>query len=418
MDVIDKLVSIEEQIAGLHAQQLRLIASLRDPITDFKGFARDEVAAALRWSDGTARERFHIAAETTLYFPELLDALDDGQVTFGHVASFCELTAHLDEDTAALVMENVLDYAQTHSIADFRRKVKRELLKADPVVAEYAYEQALQDRRVWSAPAEPGMATVGAVLPAEGAATLMAALAFLTSQPEPDDDRSKDQRMADALVRLGRDVLAGGCSHCGLPARVVGPSVTVTVALSTLLDLDQQGGDLNGEAIPAELARALAADETGTWRRLVTDEVGHLVDYGRSTYRVPTPLREHIVIRWDLCVFPGCRRRAVNADIDHVTPWSEGGETNVENCVPLCARHHHLKHEAAGWQLKLLPDAVEWTDPNGRTYHVQPHTYPLDQTSRSIVRLTDNLNPAAARADDDRTIEDSDQSRPSRRDHS
>ena len=82
------------------------------------------------------------------------------------------------------------------------------------------------------------------------------------------------------------------------------------------------------------------------------------------------------------------------------------------------ATHHHLKHEAAGWQLKLLPDAVEWTDPNGRTYHVQPHTYPLDQTSRSIVRLTDNLNPAAARADDDRTIEDSDQSRPSRRDHS
>jgi len=289
MDVIDKLVSIEEQIAGLHAQQLRLIASLRDPIADFKGFARDEVAAALRWSEGVARDRFHIAAETTQYFPELLDALESGQVTFGHVASFCELTAHLDEDTAALVMENVLDYAQTHSIADLRRKVKRELLKADPVIAEYAYEQALEDRRVWSAPADPGMATVGAVLPTEGAATLMGALTFLAEQVTDGDDRTKDQRMADALVRLGRDVLAGGCSHCDLPARVVGPSVNVTVALSTLLELDEQPGELDGEAIPAELARTLANDQTATWRRLVTDELGHLVDYGRSTYRVPVP---------------------------------------------------------------------------------------------------------------------------------
>ena len=298
MDVIDKLVSIEEQIAGLHAQQLRLIASLRDRIADFKGFARDEVAVALRWSDGVARERFHIAAETTEYFPELLDALDAGQVTFGHVSSFCELTAHLDEDTAALLMENVLDYAQSHSIADFRRKVKRELVKADPVVAEYTYEQALEDRRVWSAPAEPGMATMGAVLPAEGAATLMSALTFLTSQPQPGDTRSKDQRMADALVQLARDALAGGCSHCNLPARVVGSSVNITIALSTLLDLDDQPGELDGEAIPAELARALAHDQTGTWRRLITDQLGHLDGIAAQTpprrRRVDRPGRPHL----------------------------------------------------------------------------------------------------------------------------
>jgi len=83
MTVIDDLVSLERQIAGLHARQLRLIASLRDPSADFKGFAREEVAVALRWSEGVARERFHIAEETTHYFPGLLDALDDGHVTFG-----------------------------------------------------------------------------------------------------------------------------------------------------------------------------------------------------------------------------------------------------------------------------------------------------------------------------------------------
>ena len=74
------------------------------------------------------------------------------------------------------------------------------------------------------------------------------------------------------------------------------------------------------------------------------------------------------------------------------------------------SRHDDLKHEAAGWQLKLLPDAVEWTDPAGRTYHVEPHTRPLDTTTRSTISSTDNPSPAAAWADDDGTG-DSDQLR-------
>ena len=58
-------------------------------------------------------------------------------------------------------------------------------------------------------------------------------------------------------------------------------------------------------------------------------------------------------------------------------------------------RHHKLKHET-GWQVKLLPaGATEWTDPAGHTYLVQPHTHPLDTTTRSIVRLTDNPSPVA-----------------------
>jgi hypothetical protein len=66
------------------------------------------------------------------------------------------------------------------------------------------------------------------------------------------------------------------------------PAIPVCVALSTLLGLDQQPGELAGTGpIPASIARRLAADPTGTWRRLVTDELGKLVDYGRTTYRPP-----------------------------------------------------------------------------------------------------------------------------------
>jgi len=30
--------------------------------------------------------------------------------------------------------------------------------------------------------------------------------------------------------------------------------------------------------------------------------------------------------------------------------WIEGGETNLDNCVLLCKRHHRMVHEG-GWQL-------------------------------------------------------------------
>jgi hypothetical protein len=42
----------------------------------------------------------------------------------------------------------------------------------------------------------------------------------------------------------------------------------------------------------------------------------------------------------------------------------------------LCARHHHLKHEA-GWRYEPLPDGdLLWTAPTGHTYRRSAATYP------------------------------------------
>jgi hypothetical protein len=66
------------------------------------------------------------------------------------------------------------------------------------------------------------------------------------------------------------------------------PAINVTVSLGTLLGCDDQPAHLDGYGpITAALARRLAADQTGSWRRLVTDENGRLLDYGRKTYRPP-----------------------------------------------------------------------------------------------------------------------------------
>lgn len=158
------------------------------------------------------------------------------------------------------------------------------------------------------------------------------------------------------------------------------------VAASTLLGIDDQPGELSGHGpIPAALARELAADPHGTWQRLVTDDLGRLIDYGRTRYTPPTRLREFVIARDRECQFPGCHRQGKNCEIDHLQPWVDGGSTNQHNLICLCRRHHHLKHDTT-WTIERLPDgSLRWISPYGRVHVNEPVGYPIDRTLDSDV---------------------------------
>ncbi|MGH4009305.1 MAG: hypothetical protein ACRDTH_14330 [Pseudonocardiaceae bacterium] len=80
--------------------------------------------------------------------------------------------------------------------------------------------------------------------------------------------------------------------------------VSVIVPITTLLGLDDYGGELVGHGpIFAGLAREIAAQ--GTWRRLLTDLAsGTLYDHGRTTYTPPTGLADFVRARDLRCRFP------------------------------------------------------------------------------------------------------------------
>ena len=150
----------------------------------------------------------------------------------------------------------------------------------------------------------------------------------------------------------------------------ISPTVLVTVDLTTLTgDLDEPGELAGYGPIPAGLARRIAADPTSTWRRLVTDPLGQVIDLSRTRYRPPKQLADHVRAQHPTCAFPTCNRRAQDCDLDHVCPWSEDGGTCPANLIPLCSRHHHLKHDA-DWKVDYEPATgiVEWTSPTGRKY--------------------------------------------------
>jgi hypothetical protein len=220
-------------------------------------------------------------------------------------------------------------------------------------------------------PQPDGVSELWALLPADGAALINTVLASLAAPKTAGEIRTVDQRRADCLV----DVFARVLGDPALPEQHGHrPAIQVTVAASTLLGCDERPADLDGYGpITAAMARRIAADPTGTWRRLLTDPAtGHLLDYGRRTYRPPTALTDHVLARDRTCVFPGCPRSARRCDLDHDQPWTTGGTTTVENLHPLCRRHHTAKHHA-GWQHQHHPDGTHhWTAPTGHTYTTHP----------------------------------------------
>jgi hypothetical protein len=240
-------------------------------------------------------------------------------------------------------------------------------------------------------PQDDGTCELWALLGADAAATLKSALDHAADTNAGLDERSADQRRADALTDLALNALAAPGALAGAGAgRGVRPAVNVTVALSTLLGLDQQPGELDGHGpIPAALARAIAFDTTGTWRRLLTDPTGRLIETGATTYRPPTATARHVRAQHPTCRFPGCRHPAPRCHLDHITAWTHGGTTHPDNLQPLCPRHHHLKHDT-GWQVHRDPDnTTHWRSPSGHTYPQPPDPLPLDTTTASHHPNTD-----------------------------
>ncbi len=385
---VDLLVALERQQAWLAARQQRVLAAMADHTADAAdpadrtgaSWVREDVACALRLSGLTAQSRLHTATDLAHRLPKTLRQLDRGAISYLHARALTDAVTALDDRTVTEVERRVLPKATEQTLANFKTSVRRAVTTFAPARAEQQREQAMAERRVCITPREDGMAELWALLPAEGAAAVSAAIDALASARSADDPRTADQRRADALVELG--IAALHDPH--LPrAQGMRPAVQVTIALSTLLGVDDQPGELAGQGpIPASVARRIAADPTGTWRRLVTDPTGRLLDYGTSTYRPPADLTRFVTARDQTCTFPGCRRPAHRCDLDHEIPASAGGATSADNLAVLCRRHHRAKHEA-GWQVRRNQQTgtSHWTSPTGHRYTSTPPPCPSDQTA-------------------------------------
>ncbi|WP_275078495.1 HNH endonuclease signature motif containing protein [Parafrankia soli] len=181
------------------------------------------------------------------------------------------------------------------------------------------------------------------------------------------DSRSRDQIRADVLV----DLLCGRAEH----AVPLACEVRVVVPVTVLLGLAEDPGEIPGYGpVPAAVAREMAARPGSTWRRILTDPQGTLVEI--ADRRLPTAAQaRHVRARNRGCVFPGCARTSRRADIDHTVAHTTGGPTLNRNLGPICRKHHRMKHSDR-WQLTQPQEGTfVWTGPFGATRVTHPHSY-------------------------------------------
>ena len=79
---------------------------------------------------------------------------------------------------------------------------------------------------------------------------------------------------------------------------------------------------------------------------MLEDDQGNTLNIGRRSRIVPRAMSHALRIRDAGCRYPGCTQTHYT-DSHHIKHWAQGGETSMENLVPLCRFHHGLLHKGA-----------------------------------------------------------------------
>lgn len=387
------------EIAALQQEALVRVAGLRrqETLVDLGHSAitiddavRSEVALALHWSESQAQRRIDAARIITDLLPSTSEHLSEGAISLPHalaIADAVERIAHgmhldpvnhgNDEELRQVCIaleQRVLPVARRQPLAATRRCIERAVhaLAADSAAERHAH--ARRSRNVWVRDCEDGVSLLCAVMDSVTAHACMHVLneslalqdAANAHRPETDG-RTRGERRSEALA----DALLGSTpGPAGQPPIAV--QLDVVIDLDTLLGLRAGSATVDGTLVTSHdrVRELLMQAGDVTMRRLVTDPLtGALLDRGRTAYTVPDALRGFIIARDVRCRFPGCGRRAVNADIDHAIAWNDGGDTSAHNLGALCRRHHLIKTHA-GYDLvdSSASGACTWRTPAGLEY--------------------------------------------------
>ena len=363
---------IAEQRNWLAAVEARVLAEIDGADDSELGLAQEEVSLALKVAPRTAQNRLKSARTLARDLPNTLALLGKGVISDRHAQVLIETSWRLADELLPEFEAALLGRAGEQTVSQLQRAARRAELRLAPAIAETRHRQAMEDRSVRLLPCPDGMVQLSALLPAADGELLFTRLTAGAQLLPAQDERTVDQQRADLLI----DAVLSGLPHDALP-ELQGrrPSIQVIVAADTLLGLDEEPADLTGHGpITAGTARRLAADESGTWRRLLTDpNTGDLLDIGARSYRPAQRLRDFIGARDGTCVFPTCNQPGYRCEYEHTLPYADGGGTTRANGALACRRHNHTKTTGTGWGYRRQPDGGHrWTTRTGHHHTGHP----------------------------------------------
>nr|WP_251043470.1 HNH endonuclease signature motif containing protein [Arthrobacter sp. ISL-48] len=387
-DCLDGLAEVTRAEAGMAALKVHLAAGYAGaaeaiavpPGSPQENTAQEmavvaEVACVLTVSERAAGALLAESQTLTKHLPLTLSALQAGSISWQHARIVCDETTGLDPAGAAALEAHFLDPDAVNLArgcpagelipSRFRYRARTWRERHHPVSIEKRHAKGLQDRRLEYTPDRDGMAWLSAYLPAGQAAGIWdRATTAARAMQGPDEPRTLTQLRADNAANW----LLGGVTE-GTPSPKA--QVLLTVPVFSLLGLTDEPATLDGYGpIPASMARELIADGADSFHRVLTDpRDGAPLEIGRTSYRVPTAMRQWLRIRDGKCPFPGCNNHSLDNEADHLLAWADGGTTGITNLGQPCHKHHRLKHTSAWRPTPATQNKPPgWTSPTGRRY--------------------------------------------------
>jgi hypothetical protein len=370
-------------------------------------FFPDEVAHAINLGRGTAAFRARRAHTWRDGLPSTFAALHRGEIDERRAGVLADALQHTTDELARAVEARVLPGAGDLSLAALRARVLSVLAELDATAVDQRHEEAKKAADVRAYGTGDGMATLAGDMTAEEAAACYDLIDQLATMAKADGDPRPIGQIRASI----HSMLILRPADSGLPGVTV--NLAVTAALEGLEGASPRGGEVNGFPITAAHLRALlcrigalglTTPAGGTLTFALTDEAGRLLatvtaaelallaNKGCSEhsdtecgcpvlgpppatdgYEPAVAQKRFVKTRDRRCRTPNCGRRAGWADLDHVAPHAQGGQTTCTNLCCLCRSHHRLKTFARGWTFRMEADGtLHVTSPSGITRTTRP----------------------------------------------
>ncbi|HEX2894759.1 MAG TPA: DUF222 domain-containing protein [Marmoricola sp.] len=356
-------------------------------------FAVLEFATALGLSADAGRNLVGLALELAHRLPRVWARVQRGSLAPWRAKRIAEHTLHLSPEAASFVDAQVAPFAHKTGPAQTQRLVDEAIARFMPQVAAEQRERSAEQRYFTIDHDQVSFAGTSRVhgemdladaLDLEDAVRRGAEqLATLGNTESLDVRRS----LAVGMLARGEQTLEFEPADGGFEARCARTSTTEPasgreVVLYAHLSADAlRAGD---PAAPVWVENAggqlLTAEQVAAWcRRDETTKIAvrpviDLNEQVRCTgYQPSDRLAEQVRQRDRECVFPWCHRPARSCQIDHITPWEQGGPTATWNLACLCVKHHRLKTHS-NWSYSMATNGVFlWRDPYGHTWRTDRH---------------------------------------------
>jgi hypothetical protein len=376
-------------------------------------------------------------AETLSALPAVAEALVDGPVTPRHLQEITRATASSPRFAAELATRDgqaqVVELARRFDGSEFGRQLKAMSASVDPATRQRQHDEQRANRYLNISHSSDGT-LIKCALDSVAGHKFAKMIDGFNPRPATDDERSPEQRRADALMVAVDRALA---DRRTTPGSVAPVQAIVTLSEETWAALRgtrrgagvSDSGTSGGAAGPADVGStanlvgrlrgaAPVLDETGqAWpaseigralcdcalTRVVVGAFGQVLDLGRSERLFQ---RQHWLALYGAgvrtCGFSGCGMPLRYTELHHLAWWDrDGGRTDLDNCAAYCSFHHHEIHRLDIRVTRLADGTLEHRHPDGRLYGGAPPLAEVRSDRRDDRPPPgDTAIPARARADD------------------